>query len=199
MDQNKLVKPFPVKEIPIYEKGAPKGSYGFYVAKAYNQQEVGKANPHEGAFFIEGRDFETYLQYFAVRSFNKKLQANEDRACSRNNNENYFQIHKESNFYNYGGISKIMEGLKNTIQCFMSGIETEFTKNYSHILNTIRVEVLGKSRLSVKGHYDKEMSKTFSEEIRVLINFYNRVIIKLERLMDVADERGVSLIRIVRP
>lgn len=115
---------------------------------------------------IEECDVDQYLTPFLYKHFDENLKANKQRKDVTG-----FEWYLEHNFFTYDSISDILIDIKDTIDAFSSGRETEYTN---------------------------KLKKT-NTEIELIIDFYHRFIYRMEYMMRVGKEKGFDLISFMGP
>ena len=115
---------------------------------------------------IEECDVDQYLTPFLYKYFDEELKANKTRRDVTG-----FEWYLEHNFFTYDSIRNILGDIKDTIEAFSSGRETEYTK---------------------------KLRKT-NTEIELIVDFYHRFIYRMEYMMCVGKEKGFDLISFMGP
>lgn len=115
---------------------------------------------------IEENDVGQYLTPFLYKYFDEELKANKKRRYVTG-----FEWYLEHNFFTYDSIRNILGDIKDTIEAFSSGRETEYTKKL----------------------------KETNTEIELIIDFYHRFIYRMEYMMCVGKEKGFDLISFMGP
>ena len=115
---------------------------------------------------IEENDVGQYLTPFLYKYFDEELKANKKRRDVTG-----FEWYLEHNFFTYDSIRNILGDIKDTIEAFSSGRETEYTQKL----------------------------KETNTEIELIIDFYHRFIYRMEYMMCVGKEKGFDLISFMGP
>ena len=115
---------------------------------------------------IEENDVGQYLTPFLYKYFDEELKANKKRRYVTG-----FEWYLEHNFFTYDSIRNILGDIKDTIEAFSSGRETEYTQKL----------------------------KETNTEIELIIDFYHRFIYRMEYMMCVGKEKGFDLISFMGP
>ena len=115
---------------------------------------------------IEENDVGQYLTPFLYKYFDEELKANKKRRDVTG-----FEWYLEHNFFTYDSIRNILGDIKDTIEAFSSGRETEYTKKL----------------------------KETNTEIELIIDFYHRFIYRMEYMVCVGKEKGFDLISFMGP
>ena len=115
---------------------------------------------------IEECDVDQYLTPFLYKYFDEELKANKKRRDVTG-----FEWYLEHNFFTYDSIRNIVGDIKDTIEAFSSGRETEYTKKL----------------------------KETNTEIELIVDFYHRFIYRMEYMMCVGKEKGFDLISFMGP
>lgn len=115
---------------------------------------------------IEENDVDQYLTVFLYKYFDEELEANK-----RRKDVTGFEWYLEHNFFTYDSVRDILRDIKDTIDAFSSGRETEYTKKL----------------------------KETNTEIELIIDFYHRFIYRMEYMMCVGKEKGFDLVSFMGP
>lgn len=133
---------------------------------------------------IEEDDVYQYLKPFLYRHFDRDLEANKRRVYYYGEDENEPPTYKEAefewyltyNYYTYDSIRRIIRDIQETMEVLSSGGENEYT-----------------GKLGLKKGTDNH------DEIELVIDFYRRLIYRLEYMMNIGKENGFDLISVMGP
>lgn len=156
----------------------------------YNEENVAEMRSAE--ISIEEDDFSEYLAPFLLKYYDYDLEANKNRVSGlwmdHNGNEiktylREFEWVLTPNFFTFESVEKVVKDIRETIDALSSGKENEFITKLKS----------GRSELIPSEEQSEE------DRIRMIIDFYNRFIYRMEYMLTVGKENGYNLISFMGP
>jgi hypothetical protein len=159
---------------------------------------------------IEENDVAQYLTPFLYKHFDENLEANrrrvQDRWVDDDGKEQFtyvsgFEWYLTYNFFTFDSIKSILKDIADTMDALSSERVTEYTKElqvkrglatkqlvYARDLNQEQIDAYNANRPSVD-----------DTKAELLIDFYHRLIYRMEYMMKVGQEKGYDLISFMGP
>ncbi|MBO4693332.1 MAG: hypothetical protein J5659_02915 [Clostridia bacterium] len=159
---------------------------------------------------IEEDDVAQYLTPFLYKYFDQDLEANKWRDYQKWVDEDGtehtscvegFEWYLTHNFYTYEAMAKILTDINDTIDALSTGRDNEYTAKLREKRGTATYELLYAKNLTdeqVKAYNDNRPTED-DTEIDLIIDFYRRLVYRLEYMMKVGKEKGYDLISFMGP
>lgn len=159
---------------------------------------------------IEEDDVYKYLTPFLYRYFDIDLDANRLRFDylgtddDGNDERDYiedFEWYLTHNFYTFDAVKAIISDLNDTIDALSTGRENEYTAKLK-IKRGSETRLLFSSRtMSAEevAEYNRNRSTVDDTSADMVIDFYKRLIYRLEYMMRIGGEKGYNLISVMGP
>lgn len=155
-----------------------------------NEENVAEMRSAE--ISIEEDDFSEYLAPFLLKYYDYDLEANKNRVSGlwMDNNGNEIKTYLREfewvltpNFFTFESVEKVVKDIRETIDALSSGKENKFITKLKN----------GGSGLISSEEQSEE------DRIRMIIDFYNRFIYRMEYMLTVGKENGYNLISFMGP
>lgn len=145
---------------------------------------------------IEEDDVAQYLTPFLYKHFDDELEANKKRSDAMG-----FEWYLTHNFYTFDSVRDILKDIKDTVEALSAGRENEFTAKLREKRGTATYELVYARNLTDEQikDYNANRPKEDDTEIKLIIDFYQRFIYRLEYMLTVGKERGYDLISFMGP
>ncbi len=159
---------------------------------------------------IEQDDVDQYLTPFLYKYFDPKLEANKRRVdywgIDEDGNEQPiyitdFEWYLTHNFYSFDSMTKIISDIRDTIEALEAGRNNEYTAELRKKRGTATYELVYAKELSEEEvqEYNANRPTEDDTEIELILDFYNRLLYRLEYMMKVGQEKGYDLISFMGP
>lgn len=158
---------------------------------------------------IEEDDVNQYLMPFLYKHFDNELKANKNRVdiCwtkSDGVHTKYidgFAWYLTHNFYTHDSVMNIIKDLEDTIGALSSGKENEFTVKLREKRGTETYKLLYAKDMSSEQvkEYNDNRPTVDNTEPEMIIDFYHRLIYRLEYMIKIGQEKGYDLISVMGP
>lgn len=132
---------------------------------------------------IEEDDVNQYLKPFLYKYFDNKLEANKHITN--------FEWHLTNNFYTFDSIRAIIKDLNDTKDALLNGRTNEYTSELKVKYTNMSVEEVEK--------YNKDRTTADDTPAKMIANFYERLVYRLEYMLRVGEENGYNLISVMGP
>ena len=160
---------------------------------------------------IEEDDVSQYLTPFLYKYFDAELEANKRRLFScwsdgdgigQSTSGIGFEWNLTHNFFTFDSMTKIIRDISDTVDALSSGRENEYTAELIkkrrgisayELLDTL--EFTGEQIQEQNDHWSKEDDAV----IEMMVDFYRRLLYRLEYMMKVGKEKGYDLISFMGP
>ncbi len=158
---------------------------------------------------IEEDDVSQYLTPFLYKYFDAELEANKRRMDSCQNDDGNdlstdvigFEWYLTYNFYTFDAMAKIIRDISDTVDALSSGRENEYTAELIKRRGISAYELL--DTIELTGEQIQEQNDQRSKEddavIEMMVDFYRRLLYRLEYMMKVGKEKGYDLISFMGP
>ena len=159
---------------------------------------------------IEEDDVAQYLTPFLYKYFDNELEANKNRYDQKwidDNGEEQasyiteFEWYLTHNFYTFDATRNILNDIRDTIDALSSGRETKYTIELKKKRGIDTFQLLyakGLSEEEIKEYNDNRPTED-DTEIELIIDFYRRLVYRLEYMIKVGKEKGYDLISFMGP
>ena len=151
-----------------------------------------------------------YLTPFLYKYFDAELEANKRRLFScwsdgdgigQSTSDIGFEWNLTHNFFTFDSMTMIIRDISDTVDALSSGRENEYTAELREKRGTATYELLYARDLTeeqIQG-YNANRPKEDDTEIKLIIDFYRRLLYRLEYMMKVGKEKGYDLISFMGP
>lgn len=157
---------------------------------------------------IEEDDVEQYLTPFLFKYFDSELDANrrrfdycctDDEGIDEMEYVDDFEWYLTHNFYAFDSIRSIINDLNDTIDALSTGRETEYTKELkikrgSETRPLVSSRPMGQEEID---EYNRNRPTVDDTPAEMIIDFYKRLIYRLEYMLKVGEEKGYNLISVM--
>jgi len=155
---------------------------------------------------IEEDDVDQYLTPFLDKYFDNELEANKKRIdyCSDADNISYvcgFEWYITHNFYTHNSIKNMLNDIRDTMNALSSGRKNEFTDKLKEKRGWATFQLCyakGWTEEQIK-KYNDNRPKEDDTEVKLIIDFYERFIYRMEYMIKVGEEKGYNLISFMGP
>ena len=159
---------------------------------------------------IEEDDVAQYLTPFLYKYFDQDLEANRWRDYQKWVDEDGkehtscvegFEWYLTHNFYTYEAMAKILTDIYDTIDALSTGRDNEYTAKLREKRGTATYQLVYAKNLTdeqVKEYNDNRPTED-DTEIELIIDFYRRLVYRLEYMIKVGKEKGYDLISFMGP
>lgn len=159
---------------------------------------------------IEEDDVDKYLTPFLYKYFDNELEANKLRVdyYSTDSDGNEVSVYIEGfewylthNFYTFEAVKAIISDLNDTIEALSTGRENEYTDKLK-IKKGTETKTLSSSRDMIAetvAGYNRNRPTVDNTQEAMVIDFYKRLIFRLEYMLKVGEEKGYNLISVMGP
>ena len=159
---------------------------------------------------IEESDVDQYLTPFLYKYFDPELEANKKRVdywgIDEDGNERPvyhtgFEWYLTHNFYSFDTMKKIICDIRDTIEALETGRNNEYTSELRKKRGIATYELLYAKDLTEEQvqEYNANRPTEDDTEIGLILDFYHRLIYRLEYMMKVGQEKGYDLISFMGP
>ena len=196
------------KEICIIDDHDPTSYYWIMPARVIDYSNSNSldcvAELRNAEISIADDDVSQYLRPFLLKHFDDNLKANKNRIDNEGNGIEYisgFNRYLTHNYYTFDSVVNIINDLKDTIDALSSGRETEYTielrkKRGMATYLLVNAPKLTKEQIQRYNDTRPTVDNTPSD---MIIDFYNRLIYRLEYMMKIGKEKGFDLISFMSP
>ena len=145
---------------------------------------------------IEEDDIDQYLTPFLYKYHNDELEANKKRGDARG-----FEWYLTHNFFTFDSVRDILKDIEDTMDALSSGRENEFTVKLREKRGRAARELIYAREFTEEQikEYNANRPKEDNTEVELLVDFYRRVIYRMEYMMRVGEEKGYNLISFMGP
>ena len=159
---------------------------------------------------IEEDDVDKYLAPFLYKYFDNELEANKLRvdyySTDSDGNEvsvfiEGFEWYLTHNFYTFEAVKAIISDLNDTIDALSTGRESEYIDKLK-IKKGTETKTLSSSRdmiAETAAGYNRNRTIVDNTQEAMIIDFYKRLIFRLEYMLKVGEEKGYNLISVMGP
>lgn len=159
---------------------------------------------------IEQNDVDQYLTPFLYKHFDPELEANKKRVenwgTDEDGNEHVtyitdFEWYLTHNFYSFDTMKKIIRDIRDTIEALETGRNNEYTAELRKKRGIATYELLYAKDLTEEQvqKYNANRPTENDTEIGLIVDFYHRLLYRLEYMMKVGREKGYDLISFMGP
>lgn len=158
---------------------------------------------------IEEDDVDQYLTPFLFKYYDDNLEANKKRVAERYDEDGEgeisyiegFEWYLTHNFYTFDSMTHIINDLWDTIDALSSGRETEYTRKLREKRGTSTNQLIYAKNLTKEqiDEYNANRPTVDDTPAELIIDFYRRLIYRLEFMMKVGTEKGYNLISVMGP
>ena len=151
---------------------------------------------------IEHDDVSQYLEPFLLKHFDSELEANKKRLDMYDNKPlDGFEWYVTDNFYTHDSVKNLIRDLEDTIDALSTGRENEFTiklreKRGSETFKLLYSKTQSQEEIDEYNNNRPTVDDTAPE---LIVDFYRRLIFRLEYMMNVGIENGYNLISVMGP
>ena len=155
---------------------------------------------------IEEDDVAQYLTPFLFKHFDEELEANKNRIEYRWTDEDGkehisvitgFEWYLTHNFFTFDSIFEILKDIRDTVDALSSGKETEYTGKLK-IKDSTTASRLAHEKEDTTAHNANSPAEDDSE-VRLVIDFYQRFLYRMEYMLKIGKENGYDLISFMGP
>jgi hypothetical protein len=145
---------------------------------------------------IEEDDVDQYLTPFLYEYFNEEIEANKNRK-----DVSGFEWYLKHNFFTFDQMSHILEDIADTVEALVSGKETEYTKKLKIKRGTATYQLLYEKNLTEEevAAYNANRPTEDDTKVKLVVDFYQRFLYRMEYMMRVGEEKGYDLISFMGP
>lgn len=145
---------------------------------------------------IEEDDVAQYLTPFLYEYFDEELEANKKRK-----NVSGFEWYLEHNFFTFEQMSNILKDIADTADALTCGRETEYTKKLKVKRGMATYQLLYAKDLNEEqiAVYNANRPTEDNTEASLIVDFYQRLLYRVEYMMKVGKEKGYNLISFMGP
>ena len=159
---------------------------------------------------IEEDDVAQYLTPFLYKYFDQDLEANKRRDYQKWVDEDGkeqtsyvegFEWYLTHNFYTYEAMAKILTDINDTIDALSTGRDNEYTSKLKEKRGKATYKLVYAKDLTdeqIKAYNDNRPTED-DTEIELIIDFYRRLVYRLEYMIKVGKEKGYDLISFMGP
>lgn len=156
---------------------------------------------------IEEDDVAQYLTPFLYKYFDEELEVNKKRIDYITDDEQEtvyysgFEWYLTHNFYTYSSVKNILNDIRDTIDALSTGRKNEFTDTLKEKRGWAAGQLCyakGWTEEQIK-EYNDNRPKEDDTEVKLIIDFYERFIYRMEYMMKVGEEKGYNLISFMGP
>lgn len=159
---------------------------------------------------IEEDDVDQYLTPFLYKYFEPELEANRNRIEYWGTDEDGkdrpvyytgFEWYLTNNFYSFDSMTKIISDIRDTIDALETGRNNEYSAELRKKRGTATYEMLYAKNLTDEQirEYNANRPTEDDTEIGLIVDFYRRLLYRLEYMMRVGKEKGYDLISFMGP